>query len=127
MKTFQDIEIAREMQNMIGHPQLVIKLWRYQFTREDFYTLTNCAGAVGLFVMKQNPKNLRSYLRPPLASSSQQRRNGICARPSIPMAARGTPREGRGGIVQNDSGFLARQEQRRQLRVVDGAAVIQRR
>jgi hypothetical protein len=37
MKTFQDIEIAREMQNMIGHPQRVIKPWQYQFTREDFY------------------------------------------------------------------------------------------
>ena len=37
MKTFQDIEIAREMQNMIGHPQRVIKPWHYQFARVDFY------------------------------------------------------------------------------------------
>jgi hypothetical protein len=37
MKTFQEIEIAREQQNMIGYPLRTIQPWHYQFTREDFY------------------------------------------------------------------------------------------
>src|SRR4029077_4108722 len=67
MKTFQDIEIAREMQNMIGHPQRVIKPWQYQFTREDFYhpdEVRGCRWAIRDETKPKEPAELDNADRP---------------------------------------------------------------
>jgi len=63
------------MQNMVGHPQRVIKPWQYQFTREDFYHPDEVRGCRWAIRVKQNPK-MRSYVRPLWLRLAQQRRGG---------------------------------------------------
>ena len=70
MKTFQDIEIAREMQNMIGYPQRVIKPWQYQFTREDFYHPDEVRGCRWAIRDETKPKEPAELSPVPSASSS---------------------------------------------------------
>jgi hypothetical protein len=66
MKTFQDIEIAREMQNMLGYPQRVIKPWQYQFTREDFYHPDEVRGCRWAIRDETKPKEPRGAISGPL-------------------------------------------------------------
>src|ERR1051325_2335044 len=103
MKIFQDIKIAREMQNLIGKRSASLSRGSINLRVKISTTPTKCAGAVGLFLMIK-PKERAELSPAPLGFARQQRRGGDLRPPFDPN---GCTRQGPGVVYQGRGGLVA--------------------